>query len=141
VLEQLIQMLRDDEWRLEGRDRARILDALAYFVDPEDLIPDRLPGIGYLDDAIMVELISVHDPPSLASTGLHHIAFFVPDFDAAAEELTARGWPRAVSAVAGSNRFALHDAREEMGHLVEIYEPTDALLGFYSMVADAAAAT
>jgi uncharacterized membrane protein YkvA (DUF1232 family) len=56
-LEQLIAMLRDEEWRLEGRDRARILDALAYFVDPEDMIPDRLPGVGYLDDAIMVELI------------------------------------------------------------------------------------
>jgi uncharacterized membrane protein YkvA (DUF1232 family) len=57
-LEQLIEMLRDREWRLEGRDRARILDALAYFVDPDDLIPDRIPGIGYLDDAIMVELVA-----------------------------------------------------------------------------------
>jgi uncharacterized membrane protein YkvA (DUF1232 family) len=56
-LEQLIAMLRDGEWRLEGRDRARVLDALAYFVDPDDLIPDRVPGIGYLDDAIMVELV------------------------------------------------------------------------------------
>ena len=56
-LEQLVEMLRDREWRLEGRDRARILDALAYFVDPDDLIPDRIPGIGYLDDAIMVELV------------------------------------------------------------------------------------
>ena len=58
TLSLLIDLLRDDEWRLEGRDRARILDALAYFVDPEDMIPDRLPGIGYLDDAIMVELIA-----------------------------------------------------------------------------------
>ncbi len=57
-LEQLIEMLRDREWRLKGRDRARILDALAYFVDPDDLIPDRIPGIGYLDDAIMVELVA-----------------------------------------------------------------------------------
>ncbi len=56
-LEQLVDMLRDDEWRLVGPDRARILDALAYFVDPDDLIPDRIPGIGYLDDAIMVELV------------------------------------------------------------------------------------
>ncbi len=56
-LEQLIEMLRDREWRLEGSDRARILDALAYFVDPDDLIPDRIPGIGYIDDAIMVELV------------------------------------------------------------------------------------
>jgi len=57
-LEHLIEMLSDREWRLEGRDRARILEALAYFVDPDDLIPDRIPGIGYLDDAIMVELVA-----------------------------------------------------------------------------------
>ena len=56
-LEQLIEMLRDGEWRLEGTDRGRILDALAYFADPDDLIPDRVPGLGYLDDAIMVELV------------------------------------------------------------------------------------
>jgi uncharacterized membrane protein YkvA (DUF1232 family) len=57
-LEQLIEMLRDRDWRLEGADRARILDAIAYFVDPDDLIPDRIPGIGFLDDAIMVELVA-----------------------------------------------------------------------------------
>jgi uncharacterized membrane protein YkvA (DUF1232 family) len=56
-LEQLIRMLEDDEWRLTGTDRARVLNALAYFADPDDLIPDRIPGIGYLDDAIMVELV------------------------------------------------------------------------------------
>ena len=57
-LEQLIEMLRDGDWRLEGTDRTHILDAVAYFVDPDDLIPDRIPGIGYLDDAIMVELVA-----------------------------------------------------------------------------------
>ncbi len=57
-LEQLVEMLRDRDWRLEGADRTRILDAVAYFVDPDDLIPDRIPGIGYLDDAIMVELVA-----------------------------------------------------------------------------------
>jgi uncharacterized membrane protein YkvA (DUF1232 family) len=58
TLEKLIEMLRDEDWRLEGDDRARILDAIAYFVDPDDLIPDRIPGIGFLDDAIMVELVA-----------------------------------------------------------------------------------
>ncbi len=58
TLETLIEMVRDSQWRLEGRDRARVLDALAYFADPEDLIPDRIPGIGFIDDAIMIELVA-----------------------------------------------------------------------------------
>jgi Protein of unknown function (DUF1232) len=53
----LVQMLEDQRWRLTGPDRARVLNVLAYFVDPDDLIPDRIPGLGYLDDAIMVELV------------------------------------------------------------------------------------
>ena len=56
-LAELIDMLEDEQWRLTGPDRARVLNALAYFVDPDDLIPDRVPGLGYLDDAIMVELV------------------------------------------------------------------------------------
>jgi uncharacterized membrane protein YkvA (DUF1232 family) len=53
----LVRMLEDRRWQLTGRDRARVLNVLAYFVDPDDLIPDRIPGLGYLDDAIMVELV------------------------------------------------------------------------------------
>jgi uncharacterized membrane protein YkvA (DUF1232 family) len=56
-LAKLIEMLEDKDWRLEGSDRKRVLNALAYFADPDDLIPDRVPGLGYLDDAIMVELV------------------------------------------------------------------------------------
>ncbi len=56
-LSKLIAMLDDKDWRLEGADRKRVLNALAYFADPDDLIPDRVPGLGYLDDAIMVELV------------------------------------------------------------------------------------
>ena len=56
-LGKLTDMLTDKDWRLEGADRKRVLNALAYFADPDDLIPDRVPGLGYLDDAIMVELV------------------------------------------------------------------------------------
>ena len=47
-LSKLIDMVEDKDWRLEGADRKRVLNALAYFADPDDLIPDRVPGLGYL---------------------------------------------------------------------------------------------
>lgn len=52
-----VDMLEDQDWALTGENRQRILNALAYFNEPADLIPDSIPGIGYLDDAIMVELV------------------------------------------------------------------------------------
>ncbi len=56
-LEGMLRMLEDAEWRIEGPHRARVIDALAYFAEPVDLIPDQVPGVGFLDDAIMVELV------------------------------------------------------------------------------------
>jgi uncharacterized membrane protein YkvA (DUF1232 family) len=53
----LIAMLEDREWALEGEDRNRILLVMSYFADPLDLITDSIPGLGYLDDALMAELI------------------------------------------------------------------------------------
>lgn len=56
-LETLLAMLTDAEWRLEEDERNPALSALAYLCDPEDLIPDDIPGIGLLDDAVMIELV------------------------------------------------------------------------------------
>jgi len=56
-LDVMIKMLSDHEWRLPESDAARVLNALAYFCEPEDLIPDHIPGLGFLDDAIMIELV------------------------------------------------------------------------------------
>ena len=56
-LELMIGMLEDEEWDLQGQDRERVTSALAYFDEPLDLIPDHVPGFGFLDDAVMVELV------------------------------------------------------------------------------------
>jgi hypothetical protein len=56
-LQTLLQMLTDPDWRLGADERSPVLAALAYLCDPEDLIPDGIPGIGFLDDAVMIELV------------------------------------------------------------------------------------
>ncbi|MDX1500397.1 MAG: DUF1232 domain-containing protein [Woeseiaceae bacterium] len=57
VIETLIAMLVDDEWKLPKADRERLLSVFMYFGDPEDILPDQIPVIGYLDDVIIVELV------------------------------------------------------------------------------------
>ena len=56
-LEASIRMLQDDEWALPRNERERLLATFVYFGDPEDILPDDIPVIGYLDDVIMIELV------------------------------------------------------------------------------------
>jgi uncharacterized membrane protein YkvA (DUF1232 family) len=56
-LSTLIAMIEDDEWKIPEEERSDVLSALAYFSDPEDLVPDHIPVLGFLDDAIMIELV------------------------------------------------------------------------------------
>ncbi len=58
-LQVLIDMLRDDEWSLTESERDNVVAALTYFADPEDIIPDNVPVLGYIDDAIMIELVVI----------------------------------------------------------------------------------
>ncbi len=53
----LVAMLDDPEWQLPGLERGRVLDGLAYVADVEDLVPDDVPVLGLVDDAIMLELL------------------------------------------------------------------------------------
>ncbi len=56
-LETLIGMLQHKTWHLADDDRERVLTALSYFSESADLIPDDIPGLGFLDDAIMIEIV------------------------------------------------------------------------------------
>ena len=70
-LESMIRMLKDDEWGLPIDQRERLLATFVYFGDPEDIVPDHIPVIGYLDDVIIIELV-VRE--------LHHVREAYDDF-------------------------------------------------------------
>lgn len=53
----LVAMLEDPEWALPEPERQRVLDGLAYVAEADDLVPDNVPVLGLVDDAIMLELL------------------------------------------------------------------------------------
>jgi len=57
AVQRLILMLEDEAWALPQPERGQVLEALVYFSDPEDLIPDDIEVIGLLDDAIVLEIL------------------------------------------------------------------------------------
>lgn len=59
-LDDMIAMVRDEAWAMSEEDKERVLSALVYFCDPQDVIPDSVQVLGFLDDAVMIEL-SVRD--------------------------------------------------------------------------------
>jgi len=98
---------------------------------------------------VMVELVVQHNPDPSAlhdmfphgsgTQGLHHAALFVDDLGAAIARFESDGAPLAqLSVTTGGTAFALVDARANLGHMLELYEPTVLLTGSYAMVADAA---
>ncbi len=57
TLETLMGMLEDKDYALPKPEASTVLAALSYFSNPHDVIPDDVPGLGFLDDAIMIKLV------------------------------------------------------------------------------------
>lgn len=96
--------------------------------------------------SVMVELVVQHNPEPSAlhdmfpfgsgEEGLHHAALFVDDLEADIARFAAEGAPLAqLSVTASGTDFAFIDARASLGHMLELYEPTPQLTGFYDFVA------
>lgn len=55
-LQELRGMLADPDWDCDEATRARLAKLFAYIENDEDLIPDRVPLLGLLDDVLLIEL-------------------------------------------------------------------------------------
>jgi hypothetical protein len=96
--------------------------------------------------AVMVEFVAVHacTPATLAGGvgfgggGVHHVARFVDDLDTERRHLAAAGHEELMLATTGSGLRFCFFSGAGLGHLLEIYEPTAGLKGFYARVATAA---
>jgi hypothetical protein len=99
--------------------------------------------------SVMVELVVQHNPDPSAlhdmfphgsgKEGLHHAALFVDHLEAAIARFERDGAPLAqLSVTQTGTAFAFVDTRASLGHMLELYEPTAQLTGFYEFVAQAA---
>lgn len=90
---------------------------------------------------VAVELMQVHrcEPAHLDDAftqtlpRLHHLAYVVPDFEAASKDLERRGLPELVRAGLGEIQFAYHDA-PVLGHQVEVHQDCASLTGFFARI-------
>ena len=98
---------------------------------------------------VMIEFVQQNNPGPSAFRdlypegsgrwGLHHIALFVDDVDAALARFADAGHPAALYAQMHDGFvFAFADTSTALGHMTEIYEPVPSLTKFYAMVAGAA---
>lgn len=98
---------------------------------------------------VMVEFVEVHSdetsafsdlfPPGSGRYGLHHTAVMVKHLASAIAHFEAQDMALAqLSETTTGTCFAFMDASASLGHMIELYEASEVLTGFYDMVRAAA---
>ena len=54
-LQMMLSMVEDKTWQVSEGNKEKINATIRYFVDDNDVIPDHIPGIGYVDDCIVID--------------------------------------------------------------------------------------
>ncbi|WP_154224092.1 YkvA family protein [Marinicella rhabdoformis] len=54
-LQMMLSMVEDKTWKVSEANKEKINATIRYFVDDNDVIPDHIPGIGYVDDCIVID--------------------------------------------------------------------------------------
>ena len=54
-LQMMLSMVEDKTWVIEDSNKEKINATIKYFIDDNDVIPDHIPGIGFVDDCIVID--------------------------------------------------------------------------------------
>ena len=74
-----------------------------------------------------------------AISGIHHVTWFAPNLAEETARLEALGWPVLLSpTTSGGTTFTYFDARNDLGHLVLLYEKRESNSAHYARVRAAA---
>jgi uncharacterized membrane protein YkvA (DUF1232 family) len=57
TLQDLTEIIEDEHYAAPAKVRNEVVAAIAYFANADDLIPDDIPVLGFLDDAIMIKFV------------------------------------------------------------------------------------
>lgn len=107
-----------------------------------DAVFDHTSAYGQAGN-LMIEFITQHGDDESAlrdmyakdETGIHHVAYFVPDLDRTVEEFRTLGYQLALEARTTTGvDFVMVDTTKTLGHMLELYEQRDDLEKFYSYV-------
>lgn len=80
----LYGMIRDADFQIDLKSKLIVAAGLIYFVVPTDLTPDFIPGIGYIDDAVVLGTLW-----KLMSEELERYVLFLKETGRADDELDA----------------------------------------------------
>lgn len=85
----------------------------------------------------LIEIVSegpsaIHDMFPNGKTGFHHVAVFANDYEADRDHLVSLGMPVASEfTIMGGLRICYIDARETLGHMIELYPESEILRALY----------
>jgi hypothetical protein len=110
--------------------------------------PIRIRGAFVQSGELNIELVQLvsttpsafHDMFPNGQEGLHHVAVFTHDYDKERDAFVAAGYPVASEFTALGKQICYIDARDPLGHMIELYPPHKTIRAMYQKTRDAAAA-
>jgi len=112
---------------------------------PEE--PIGIKGVFVQSGDLNIELVELtsktpsafHDMFANGEEGFHHVACFTDDYEKERDAFVAAGYPVASEFIAVGKKFCYIDARNPLGHMIELYPQHKTVRAMYQKTRDMAA--